>query len=503
MATTSETMGRGRGHGADGMGAQDATGTRRIDGWKAIAAYFNRDRTTAMRWARERGLPVRRMPGGKQGSVFAFEHELAAWALSQTDIVRTDGSPSGATSVHGGDRADRPQETGEAAVDDGRGVEPSGTIDEPARVAGGNGRGKGRWVVGAAAAVVLLGGVGAWSWRAQAPTTTGSSQSLAMPRDPAVARDYVAARDAWARRTPADLQRAVRLYDDVIRRDPRFAPARVGLAEAWLILREYGAIDEPTAYRNARRHAEAALRIDPQLPSAHRALGFIDYWWDSQPDRAVARFRRALALDDRDAQTHFWYANMLADLGQDPLAQSEYDKARLLDPGSRVIEVEQACSHWQAGRDALALQQLTALAEQRPDDATIHNCLAWARISQGDIRGFAQSLRARARSRGEPRLLRLSAALDAAIARDPDSAVDVLIAEGRREIAAGERQLRETPAFYASAMGNRDALVQLMVEAGDLGEHWPSVPVTRRIAARWPGDPQVQRLLRRLTSTSR
>ena len=67
----------------DGQGA----GEKRLDGWKAIAAYFNRDRTTAMRWARERGLPIRRMPGGKQGSVFAFEHELAAWALSQRDVA--------------------------------------------------------------------------------------------------------------------------------------------------------------------------------------------------------------------------------------------------------------------------------------------------------------------------------------------------------------------------------------------------------------------------------
>ena len=50
----------------------DARG-RRIDGWKAIASYFGRDRSTVMRWMRERQLPVHRMPGGKQGTVFAFE----------------------------------------------------------------------------------------------------------------------------------------------------------------------------------------------------------------------------------------------------------------------------------------------------------------------------------------------------------------------------------------------------------------------------------------------
>ncbi|RYD63706.1 MAG: hypothetical protein EOP58_10885, partial [Sphingomonadales bacterium] len=50
----------------------------RIDGWKSIGAYFGRDRTTAIRWARERDLPIHRIPGGKTGTVFALRHELEA-----------------------------------------------------------------------------------------------------------------------------------------------------------------------------------------------------------------------------------------------------------------------------------------------------------------------------------------------------------------------------------------------------------------------------------------
>ncbi|NJR78540.1 tetratricopeptide repeat protein [Sphingomonas corticis] len=433
---------------------------KRLDGWKSIAAYFNRDRTTVMRWARERGLPIRRMPGGKQGSVFALEHELAAWALRQDDIAAPEVSP-------------------------GEEAQPASPVPRRDRRIG--------ILIAATALLLAVLGGGAWWW-----TRPAAPRPLAMPADPAVARDYVAARDAWARRTPADLDRAIRLYDGVIRRAPGFAPARAGLAEAWLILREYGEADEATAYRNARRQVAAAFRLDADLPSAHRAMGFIDYWWDGKPASATAHFRRALALDDRDAQTHFWFANMLADLGQDAAAQAEYDKARLLDPGSRVIEVEQACSHWQAGRDALALQQLTALARRAPEDATIRNCLAWVHISRGDIVGFTRALSERARLRREPRLLRLAARMEEAVRRDPAGAVRVLVAEGRREIAAGERKLRETPAFYASAMGDRATLVQLLTEASDLGERWPSVPVTHRIAARWRGDAQVQRLLRRV-----
>ena len=44
----------------------------RLDSWKDIAAYLGRDVTTAVRWEREHGLPVRRVPGGQRRPVFAY-----------------------------------------------------------------------------------------------------------------------------------------------------------------------------------------------------------------------------------------------------------------------------------------------------------------------------------------------------------------------------------------------------------------------------------------------
>lgn len=52
---------------------------QRLDGWKAIANFLGRDRTTAIRWANDRGLPVHRVPGGGSGSVFAHTSELEQW----------------------------------------------------------------------------------------------------------------------------------------------------------------------------------------------------------------------------------------------------------------------------------------------------------------------------------------------------------------------------------------------------------------------------------------
>ncbi len=45
---------------------------RRLDSWKEIAAYFERDERTVKRWEKEKGLPVHRMPENSGARVFAF-----------------------------------------------------------------------------------------------------------------------------------------------------------------------------------------------------------------------------------------------------------------------------------------------------------------------------------------------------------------------------------------------------------------------------------------------
>src|SRR6266481_1459360 len=55
------------------------TSNRRLDSWKEIGAFFNRDERTVRRWEKERSLPVHRMPGKAGGSVYAFTDELSQW----------------------------------------------------------------------------------------------------------------------------------------------------------------------------------------------------------------------------------------------------------------------------------------------------------------------------------------------------------------------------------------------------------------------------------------
>src|SRR5205807_8474284 len=56
--------------------------SERLDGWKQIAEYLKRDVTTVIRWEREKGLPVQRIPGGKRQAVFAYREDIDGWLLA-------------------------------------------------------------------------------------------------------------------------------------------------------------------------------------------------------------------------------------------------------------------------------------------------------------------------------------------------------------------------------------------------------------------------------------
>jgi Tol biopolymer transport system component len=55
----------------------------RLDSWKEIAAYLNRDVTTVQRWEKREGMPVHRHLHDKLGSVYASRVELDAWTRSR------------------------------------------------------------------------------------------------------------------------------------------------------------------------------------------------------------------------------------------------------------------------------------------------------------------------------------------------------------------------------------------------------------------------------------
>jgi Tol biopolymer transport system component len=80
----------------------------RLDSWKEIAAYLNRDVTTVQRWEKREGMPVHRHVHDRIGSVYASRAELDAWVRSRSSqsaqenrskVLSTDASLPSSRSV--------------------------------------------------------------------------------------------------------------------------------------------------------------------------------------------------------------------------------------------------------------------------------------------------------------------------------------------------------------------------------------------------------------------
>ena len=66
-------------------GGQDGD---RLDSWKAIAAFIGKDVRTALRWAKDGGMPVYHHAGRKRGAVYAYRSEIDAWIHADRNQTR-------------------------------------------------------------------------------------------------------------------------------------------------------------------------------------------------------------------------------------------------------------------------------------------------------------------------------------------------------------------------------------------------------------------------------
>ncbi|WP_263587897.1 hypothetical protein [Sphingopyxis sp. GC21] len=427
----------------------------RVDGWKSIGAHFGRDRTTAIRWARERDLPVHRLPGGKTATVYALRHELDAWAASLRDPKPADQVSSAA-------------------------------LVRPARL---------RTGAAAFAALLLLpAGTGIW-WALDRPAPVAAAS---LPTDPAAARDFLAGRDLVAERDGNSIERAITLLRGVIRDDPGFGPGFAALSEALILSREFGRRSDMQAFPEARTAARRALRLSPLLASSHRVNGFIAYWWDGDFAAAQHHFDRAIALAPDDANSRFWFGNILADHGDSREALLQLNRARALLPGSIAIQTDLAWAEWSAGHREAAVAALTDLERRHPDFAVIHDCLSIIRLADGDYAGFVAAQLEFVRLRGNTRLARRLDAVAVALAEGPAAAHQVLITQARADLANGDLKTRAWPAFLLSVADDRSALVDMLRDAIHGRERWGDAGLARSIARKWQGDAEIENALIRV-----
>src|SRR5437764_2657627 len=125
--------------------------------------------------------------------------------------------------------------------------------------------------------------------------------------------------------------KAEQLFEQATKLDPNFALAFAGLSmvESWL----YHSSDPVPARREkARTAANEALRLQPDLPEGHLALGFSYYYGDRDYERALAEFEIAKRGLPNEAQAYMAIGSIQRRQGKWVESNSNLEKAATLDP---------------------------------------------------------------------------------------------------------------------------------------------------------------------------
>lgn len=149
--------------------------------------------------------------------------------------------------------------------------------------------------------------------------------------------------------------KAVAAYDEAIKLDRDYAIAYAERAEAWAWISTRNPPDVAQAQSNARRDAEKAVALEPNLAAAHASLGWVRFIVDWDYAGALTELRQAEQLAPSNARSRYQLSQVVLYMGQideaialarqavdlDPLAYSAHGiLARALMAGGKIEEAE-------------------------------------------------------------------------------------------------------------------------------------------------------------------
>jgi TolB-like protein/Flp pilus assembly protein TadD len=146
------------------------------------------------------------------------------------------------------------------------------------------------------------------------------------------------------------------LFEQAIKLDPNFAMAFAGLSmvESWVYH-----IFDPTPGRRekARLNADEALRMQPDLPEGHLALGFSYYYGDRDYERALAEFDIARRGLPNESQAYLAIGSIQRRQGKWAESNANLEKAAALDPKNTNVVIN-LCYTYMAQRNYEAADKI-------------------------------------------------------------------------------------------------------------------------------------------------
>jgi len=182
-----------------------------------------------------------------------------------------------------------------------------------------------------------------------------------------------------------DFLKAEELLEKAIKLDPKFAGA---FAELSMVESSIYHTFEPTPARRekARLNADESLRLQPNLPEGHLALGFSYYYGDRDYERALAEFEIAKRDLPNQAEAYFAIGALQRRQGKWAESNANLEKAATLDPNNLNILINLAYSYMTLRDFDAAEKTLDRSAAVAPQAwATLGLKAYLAILSKGDL----------------------------------------------------------------------------------------------------------------------
>jgi tetratricopeptide (TPR) repeat protein/TolB-like protein len=423
------------------------TGTDRLDSWKEIASYLRREVRTVQLWEKREGLPVHRHFHKRLGSVYALRSEIEIWKRQVSrmgvDQETKSTAPSKvanritiyvlpltnvtvkserrriceaiATKTIAALQLSNPEQlcivSPKSAVQDGQSELPASMLDEQIDYVL-------RWSVqddgeGLRLNVALLFAGSdsvAWShtYRCR-PSDFGEfsthaagqivqclwlkvfSSSTAVPvvgdHEKSSSREtYLKGRYFWNQRSEEGLRKAIRCFESAIREDPEFALPYTGLADSLTLLSFYEIVSPSEVMPSARRAAQRALDLDPNLAEAHASLADVLLHFDRDWQAADHEYRRSIQCNPDYALGYHWYANLLSARGQHDAAHMAIMHALEINPVSIITLVWAGVTSHLAHQFDDAIRHYQSALELDPQFIWAHMYMAQALEQKGNLK---------------------------------------------------------------------------------------------------------------------
>jgi TolB-like protein/DNA-binding winged helix-turn-helix (wHTH) protein/Tfp pilus assembly protein PilF len=195
---------------------------------------------------------------------------------------------------------------------------------------------------------------------------------------------YLKGRFYWNQRTPDAVKESIRYFQEATGKDPNFALAYAGLADAWNFSNILGVHLPRESLPQAREAATRAIQLDPSLAEAHAALGMEKSHYEFDFPGAEREFLKALEVNPNSPYAHLFYSNcFLMPMGRKAQAIAENKRAIEIDPLSLPINNFMGMTYMFAGDNENAYRQFRHTIAMDPSFPLAHEYFSWLLVTMG------------------------------------------------------------------------------------------------------------------------